>query len=223
MTSKELQLDHFKFYDVANLEIGEIVALKGQFDKFGERVRLTYLNLFANPVSKNGEPIYDKNAHLTWYDLFDPTPDPTRAVVVANQFGKQQQIHIGRSCALLVPAQKYYRGSVFPEKLGHYKVYQVLHGEPVNKTVKLEDQFGGEEGKVDSPLFFAVPVKKWTARQAFEIHNEKAHLLIYRLYPSRHEKTILVRDQFGRRYLNVFRSVLLGVPSLKLKWTEVKG
>ncbi len=45
--------------------------------------------------------------------------------------------------------------------------------------------------------------------------------LIYTLYPSRHERTSLVRDQFGRRYLNVRRSVLLGVPSLKLKWTEV--
>ncbi len=107
--------------------------------------------------------------------------------------------------------------------LDHYKVYQVLHSEPFKKIVKLKDQFGSEKAKVYNPAFFAVPVIKWAHGRTFKINNKKTHLLLYTLYPKKTEKTIMVADQFGRRYLHVCRSVLLGVPTLKLKWTEVKG
>ncbi len=153
MDAQELRLDYFQFYDVGNQEAGYVVALQGQFDKHQEKVRLNYVNMFANPASKNGEPFYDKSAHLTWYDLYDPVPDPTRVVHYVNQFGEQQLV-TGRSCALLTPTQKRFPGSSFPESLDHYKVYEVL--EPVNKTVKLEDQFGQTETKVYYPAFFAV-------------------------------------------------------------------
>lgn len=221
MTSQELRLDHFKFYDVANQEAGQWVTLQGQFDRQPERVRLTYLNLFANPVEKNGEPIYDKNAHLNWYDLFDPAPDPIRQVVVGNQFAKEQEIYIGRACALLAPTWKVEKGSVFPKGLDHYKVYQVLKGEDVEPKVKLTDQFGSDNPEVYAPAFFAVPVTKWAEGKVFKIQNEKAHLLLYKIDPGRNEKTIKTVDQFGSRYVHVFRSVLLGVPSVKLKWKEV--
>ncbi len=220
MTAEELNLDYFKFYDVANQQAGYVVGLQGQFDEQMEKAQLTYLNLFANPASKNGEPMCDKSAHFNWYDIYDPTPDPTRLVEYENQFG-QSKLYTGRAYSLLVPAQKRFPGSVFPEKLDHYKVYQVLQGEPAMKAVTLEDQFGKKETKVYDPVFFAVPVKKWYEGQTYGIYNEKAHLAIYRIYPESLQQTIMVRDQFSRRYEQVFRSILLAVPSVKLEWKEV--
>ena len=220
MTSEKLKLDHFKFYDVANQRVGVRVRLQGQFDKEPEVCELTYVNLFANPVSKNGEAIYDKNAHLTWYDLYDPAPDPVRSVVVENQFAKKQPIYTGRACALLVPTHKVEKGSAFPERLDHFKVYQVLRGRDVEPKVKLKDQFGSDNPEVYTPSFFAVPVTKWADKNVFKIQNERAHLLLYRIDPGPVDKTILTADQFGKRHLRVFRSVLLGVPSLKKSWKE---
>ncbi len=220
MTAKDLGLDYFKFYDAANQRAGYVVGLQGQFDRVPERAQLTYLNMFANPTSKNGEAIHDKNAHLTFYNLYDPSPDPMRKVTFENQFGKQTVV-TGRAYALLVPTQKVKRGSVFPEKLDHYKVYQVLDSEQVNKRVKLKDQFAATEARVYYPLFFAVPVRKWYEGQVYGVNNAKAHLAIYRIYPDSLQKTIATRDQFSQRYLNLFRGVLLAAPSRKLEWKEV--
>ncbi len=219
MNSKELRLDHFLLYDVANQPAGQIVGLQGQFDDQPEKNQLTALNAFANWVSKNGEPPNDKNAHLNWYDLFDPVPDPTRLVYFNNQFGEQKVI-TGKAIALLAPAQKVEKGSEFPKTLDHYKVYQVLDGHPVKKAVKLQDQFGASKAEVTYPYAFAVPVAKWYEGRQFKIQNEKAHLVFYRITPNSVEQSRLVYDQFGRRYIQSFRSVLLGVPSLKLKWQE---
>ncbi len=221
MTSKELKLDHFKFYDVANQRVGVRVKLQGQFDKEPEGVELTYLNLFANPVSKNGEPLYNKYAHLNWYDIFDPAPDPIRNVVVGNQFAKKQEIYTGRACALLVPTWKVEKGSKLPKGLDHYKVYQVLRARDDEPKVKLKDQFGSDNPEVYAPAFFAVPVTKWAGGKTYKIQNAKTHLLIYKIEPRRNERTIKTYDQFGRRYVHVRYSVLLGVPSLKLKWKEI--
>ncbi len=147
----------------------------------------------------------------------DPTPDPTREVTYQDQFGKQQ-IYIGRNVGLLVPTWKVEPGSTFPDKLDHYRVYQVLHGEPINKTVKLEDQFGTMEGRIYYPMFFAVPARKWYEGQTYGINNADAHLAIYRTYPNTTQKVIATRDQFSQRHLNVFRSVLLAAPGKKLDW-----
>jgi hypothetical protein len=67
MTAKELKLDYFKFYDVANREVEGDVLLRGQFDQRPQKMRLRLLDYFANPVSKNDESLYDKAAHLAWY------------------------------------------------------------------------------------------------------------------------------------------------------------
>lgn len=63
------------------------ILLQVQFDKQGLKMQLALLDFFANPVAKNAEPIYDKNAHLTWYRGVQP-PEPMRAVILENQFGK---------------------------------------------------------------------------------------------------------------------------------------
>lgn len=221
MNATDLKLDYFLFYDVANQVLNEPIRAQGQFDDEPESLRLTDLNLFANPVSKNGEELHDRYAHLTWYNVFDPAPEPTRSVEVANQFG-QQKILTGRTIGFLAPTHKYEHGSQFPKELDHFKVYLVLHGEGIDKEVKLEDQFG--DGKVDVfyPIAFAVPVWKQHGNATFDIHNDDAHLLIYRITPRNLEKSVLVRDQFGRRQLHVYRSLLLAAPSKKLNW-KVQG
>jgi hypothetical protein len=220
MTAQDLKLDYFKFYDVANLDLQELVTLKGQFDEEPERALLRILTFFANPVSKNDEPIYDKYAHLNWYVLSERVPDPTRKLVLENQFGRSE-ILIGPAFALLAPARKYEPGSAFPKQLDHYKVYRTLAAEPLMQEVKLEDQFGADEVRVSYPVAFAVPVHKEHEGRTFQINNEKAHLLIYQITSYKAEKTIRVRDQFGRYTLHVMRSILLAVPTVKQDWKVV--
>ena len=87
MTAKDLKLDYFQIYDVANRQATGNVLLQGQFDRRVLKMDLGLLDFFANPVAKNAEPIYDKNAHLTWYRGVQP-PEPMRAVILENQFGK---------------------------------------------------------------------------------------------------------------------------------------
>lgn len=89
------------------------------------------------------------------------------------------------------------------------------------KDLKLEDQFGASEARVLDPYGFAVPVKKEHQGKVFPIHNEKGHLTLYRINPRCAKQTKLVRDQFGKGYLQIFRSILLAVPSVKVKWNEV--
>lgn len=126
MTAKELKLDYFKIYDMEDRKVQSKVLLKGQFDRRPQPMQLALLDCFANPVSINGEPLYDKNAHLAWYRGLR-SREPIRRVVLQNQFGKIQ-IWVGTGSGLLVPTQKVERGSKFPEALDHYKVYRVVDG-----------------------------------------------------------------------------------------------
>ena len=217
MTAQDLKLDDFQFYDVASQILDQTILVQGQFDEALEPIRLTQLNLFANPVSKSGEELHNRDAHLIWYDVFDPIPEPTRVVVVANQFGEQKTL-IGRTISFLSPTQKYEPGSKFPKELDHFKVYGVLQGEQIGKQVTLKDQFGGNEVVVYCPVAFAVPVLKRHLQGSFDVHNREAHLVIYGITPRTLQKSVLARDQFGRHHLHVYRSVLLAAPSKKLNW-----
>jgi hypothetical protein len=218
MTAAELKLDYFKIYDVANLELNRAFQLKGQFDERLQKIRLVLLDFFANPVSKNGEPIYNKNAHLAWYRGPQP-PEPTRFALVENQFGKIK-IWIGNGGGLLVPTQKVEPGSVFPQGLDHYKVYRVLDWDQAPEAkLKLRDQFDSDEVKLIRPIFFAVPVLKRAGAKVFRIQNERAHLLIMAITPRSFQKRIRVRNQVHRSAaVQVVRSVMLAAPSLKHEW-----
>jgi hypothetical protein len=218
MTAKELKLDYFKFYDVDNRPAEGDVFLRGQFDQRSQKMGLRLLDFFANPVSKNGEPLYDKNAHLAWYRGVQPR-EPRRQVVVENQFGKFD-IRTGTGYGLLAPTQKLEKGSVFPDELDHYKVYRLLDVERVpGNGLTLRDQFRSEEVKLHLPLYFAVPVTKRHGDKTYPIHNTRAHLLIFSITTSELEKTIKLRNQFSRgTSVGVVRSLMLGAPSLKLEW-----
>lgn len=223
MNAHDLRLDYFQIYDVANQWVREKVLLKDQFEEEPEKGLLAFLDWFANPVSKNAEELYDKRAHLTAYYLYQSVPDPIRLVYFENQFG-QQKVVIGRPVRLLVPAAKRTReGTLYSGELSHYKVYQVLEGEPLKKEVELQDQFGRSEAPVLHPYGFAAPAEKEHEGKHYPIYNEKAHLVLYRLGPRRMRKGITVADQFGRYYLGVYQPVLLAVPSIKHEWKVLEG
>ena len=108
-------------------------------------------------------------------------------------------------------------GSAFPQKLDHYKVYQVLEASKVPSVgVKLKDQFWASGAKLQSLLYFAVPVKKWHGPKQYSIQNERAHLLFFGITPRDHPKRVKLRNQFAQgTAVAVVRSVMLAVPSLK--------
>jgi hypothetical protein len=231
MNAKEFKLDYFQFYDIEIpkdvRELSPLVRLQGQFDQDGpERAKPQYLKKFANPVSKNGEAIFDKNAHLTWYNLTSSDPIVTRKVTVVNQFWeRERELRIADVRALLVPAQKRKPRGEFtkPAKLDHYKVYRVIDEQGVdNRAYKLEDQFHNREVTVYRPFAFAVPVTKEIDGKVFPIHNHEAHLTIYEVTRSRDMPNVIdARDQFGvHRYLKMGKSYLLAVPSRKIEWKE---
>lgn len=221
MTAQELKLDYFKFYDVENREAEADLLLRGQFDRRPQKMRLRLLDYFGNPVSKNGEPLYDKHAHLAWYRGVQPR-EPLRQVVLENQFGKFD-IRTGKGYGLLVPTQKLERGSVFPEGLDHYRVYRLVDVEEVPGVVlKLRDQFGSDEVKLRLPQFFAVPVLKRHGDKTYPIHNERAHLLIFSITARELEKSIKLRNQFARSIgVRVVRSLMLAAPSVKHEWKQL--
>jgi hypothetical protein len=244
MNAQDLQLDYFKIYDVVDYEAEFQGGLQGQFDVEPTEARLLFLTGFANRASKNGEPLYDPNAHLTWYQLYQPglRRIPTWFVTVENQFGTQE-ISIGLNAwrertrirelrpfvhptagqyTLLAPAQKGEEGE-FPVDLNYFKLYWVVEGEPVDRRVRLQDQFGREEVEVADPIAFGVPVRVLYQQQVYPIHHSEAHLVIYQIEQRKLESplTRTVVDQFGTRDLSFRGSIALAVPSVKVDWKEL--
>jgi hypothetical protein len=221
ITAKELRLDYFKFYDVGNRDAAADLLLRGQFEQRPKKMQLRLLDFFANPASKNGEPMYNKDAHLAWYRGIQPA-EPLRRVVLENQFGKFD-IRTGTGYGLLVPTQKIERGSAFPDNLDHFKVYRLVDVEPVRpKALMLRDQFGADETSLRLPLYLAVPVIKRHSEKVYPVQNERAHLLIFSIATRELQKRIRLRNQFtDGATINVVRSLMLAAPSVKREWNEV--
>ena len=100
----DFKLDHFRLYDVQPYFSGATPTLKGQFDSRDRPAVVGQLRQFANPVSKDGEAIKDKNSHFTIYDAQTTFPEPLRVVRVQNQFG-EDQFGAFRVRELCVPSQ----------------------------------------------------------------------------------------------------------------------
>jgi hypothetical protein len=217
-SAKALKLDYFKIYDVANQLLSDTVMLQGQFDADPETAKVVGIDFFANVASKNGEAMFDRRAHLTWYRVFDPSPEPMRRVVVENQFGEQTLV-IGPAKDMLVPARTYTDPKVgLSPLLDHFKVYRVRDGAPINRVVALKDEFRIEKGMVTVPIAFAVPAVKTHAGTSAPIKNKEAHLVIYRFTPREIKKIFRTRDQFSGHWLTATRTVMLAAPSIKKSW-----
>jgi hypothetical protein len=209
-------LDHYMVYVVKALPIGQTIRLFGQFDTTWQSAFVDRYTRHLNPVEKNGEPINDKDAHLSWYDIQGQN-EPIRSVWLENQFGPQD-IKIGEAVALLVPTEKIEPGSQFPPNLDHYKVYKVVSGNPVNAQVDLVDQFMQQGNVAMQPVYFAVPVQKRHNGTIFPINNPDDHLIFYQLDPIDFNFFRQTKDQFGLKDTSTLFTELLGVPSRKLAW-----
>jgi hypothetical protein len=227
------EVDHYKFWLMNRIPWERDVTTLGQFDRTPRWRRTIALDFIGNPVSKNSEPIFFADRHLTAYSLQPPipsVPEPHRRVLFSNQFGQSFEWHIGDPMLLLLPAGKSFPDTLPtdpPPPLTHYLCYQVLRGEILNKEVTLNDQFDDVIGhpEIEGPLFpayFAVPVQK----NDEPIGNPDVHLAIYRFQPREGMPSpIFIRtsDQF-LPLLPILGTVLgpqmLAVPSQKLDWNE---
>ncbi len=217
-------LQHFTIYEVEPETVSFQAAVTGQFDTTPKQVELRRISHFANPAAKQipgTEPtkIWQRNAHLNWYDIVQADPELLRTVRFKNQFG-DHSVRIKDAKSLLVPAEKTSDpDSSFPETQDHFKCYEVVAtlSLPDLPVVNLEDQFGTEQGvPVGAPQYFCVPVSKQLPTGALEkIKNEKNHLAIYRLQPRPKDRDISTLDQFGDKNLDVERLVFLAVPTEK--------
>ncbi len=221
-SSRTPVLDHFKVYAVKPQAMQDRVEVQGQFDREKRPVTLVALTYLANPVSKSGEQLVDRNAHLAWYSIRSTAREPKRRVILRNQFGEQELV-LGPSVMLAVPTQKMEQGSALPKKLDHFVCYRVLEGKEIAKAVSLDDQLDRQRSvRVNRPLFFCVPVAKMHEDHVFKVLNPRVHLAVYEITPKAYDLRKTLANQFGRREVTLLKSEMLAVPSEKLRWNEVK-
>ncbi|MCP5104727.1 MAG: hypothetical protein GY950_15185, partial [bacterium] len=210
--------NHFKVYRVMDAHFNGIgVTVKDQFNKEPVEGKLSGIDYFANPVSKNNGKIPNPQAHLTWYELDEHGPVINRVVTFGNQFGEKQRWTLGRAVYLLVPSEKKEEGSSMPREYNHFKCYKVLKGHLKERSVDLKDQFDKERVKVNvmKPAYFCNPVSK----NKEPIYDKDYHLAFYSIVPvvpvPSVPNSVDIENQFGKEDFQTVQSVYLGVPSKK--------
>lgn len=232
------KIDHFRFYEVrpvgsGDTAVGHSMQLLGQLNTpaatpltFRIAARLDY---FAAPVIKNHENddvFEDENDHLSWYNFIAPGDErePWK-VFVKNQFTNGQVVMFeldDKPKAVLVPTWKKKGDLQRPETLSHFKIYPILNGNDINKSVQLEDQFLTNDETVVRPVFFAVPVrKKLSNRSVWEPIKSRPHLTIYKLNGTQvgdEEEDFAIDNQFETKHrYRVVKSAYLAVPTEKTR------
>jgi hypothetical protein len=190
-----------------------LVTLEDQFQP--QDVDLGPVLYFGVPASKNLEPIFDPEVHMTAYLI--PEGGFFAGVDIVNQFGPDSLI-IGDPLMLLVPTQKMLGGPVAPVPLvrDHYKCYQVIEQPPPQlPPVILSDQFNPDL-PVDVLFAFAfcAPVDK----NGEGILSPDEHLTCYQTWdPADAPPVVLMRNQFHEEHLELvpIPEKLLCVPSIK--------
>ncbi len=81
------------------------LELKDQFDGKPVKVKVVKPMFFCNPVSKNKEPIYNKEYHLACYIIEGGTSSHPRSLGILNQF-KKNRLYMGPAVMLCVPTGK---------------------------------------------------------------------------------------------------------------------
>lgn len=209
-----LPIDHYKVYNVEpNHPLFLPVLLR---DQFGQGpVMVMFLERFANPVDKNNEGVFDSLLHYAWWRI--DNPQPPRAALIGNQFGQDQEFHIGDGVYLLNPAIKHAQSPGEPLPVAnHYKCYQAV-GPPVLREVFLVDQFGPRTAMVLEPELLCNPAEKVTPDGlVYPIVNPLAHLACYRIQPPLfYGLGALIHDQFFFGDIRFKDDCLLCVPSTK--------
>ena len=217
-------LDHFKCYSTVRFPAfdARTVTITDQF--FRGKVRVRDRGAFCNSVAKNGEPIFDPGAHLTFYDA--TSGKATRAsrgltVVVQNQFGRQR-FEVQDFEGIALPTKK--NAHAPPLVLDHFACYSVK-GRSVDAPVVLVDQFGRERSTALDPVVLCNPARKKDTLGTTDIGDEAWHLTCYDLVKSRKiRESITIENQF-EKVGGVARNdpdSMLCVPSAKLKVRSAK-
>ncbi|MHC4073447.1 MAG: hypothetical protein ACYTGS_15660, partial [Planctomycetota bacterium] len=112
--------NHYLVYETPETYVlTEPVHLEDQFNMF--HTFLVEYDKFANPVRKNGGPVFDPEIHQTWWLIDDPVPDCSeRLIGLDNQFGRQDWL-LKDGRYLVLPAHKNMPG--WPVLWNHYKCY----------------------------------------------------------------------------------------------------
>lgn len=170
-----------------------------------------WLDKFANPVEKNGEPMFDPMLHQTWWTLHDP--QSIWITTIENQFGNAiWQVKDGRY--LVLPALKNQPG--MPPPWNHYKCYDAV-GPAVNIPVTLYDQFGIYQMVATTPVLFCNPVEKCVNGVTYPIINPEMHLACYLLEPPMaFGMPVTAFDQFGDWQVTPLEPCWLCLPTMKL-------
>jgi hypothetical protein len=204
--------NHYLTYEIAPPIMGTFtVTLIDQFKN--REVTTIRLEQFANPVSKNMEPIVNPIAHLTWWLINQP--EEPRRVIVLNQFGNSEWT-LGNAQYLLAPALKNPDSPTEPlPNINHFKCYQA-NGQPPNQQVTLFDQFRQRTGTVGPPRYFCTPCEKVRGTQRFPILDPVTHLACYEIVPPMpFTVPVLIRDQFIQNQVVPTQDRFLCVPSMK--------
>ena len=205
--------DHYNVYNIQGVSLPTPipVELKDQFRR--SFVDIDFMDRFSTPVSKNGEPIIDPEAHLTWWRITEPPVG--KVVTIFNQFGTQI-LEVQDPRYLLLPALKNDNNITPLPNINHFKCYDAV-GPPPVVTVTLQDQFGTLVVVVLNPVFFCNPVEKTVDGNFFPIVDPINHLACYEVDPkTTFNIAALVQDQFVTQDILIFQHTFLCVPSLKL-------
>lgn len=175
--------DHYKVYrEFPAVTFTRPLILTDQFES--TQPLSFQLEWFMNPTEKRvvstGQvyPINDLITHYSWWRIAEP--DPFGALVAAdNQFGTQS-LRVHEGVYLLNPALKNQAGT--PPIKNHYKCY-ACDGQPVNRPVVLQDQFGTWQAIATFPRYFCNPVRKTEAAADHPIVDPKQHYVCYEIQP----------------------------------------
>lgn len=222
-------VDHYEFWWVKDRPISKPITVRGQFDEDDRSVQTEAVRLLGNPVEKtldehDAEKQIMPDVHLVAYRLALMGPPMTRPVEVTNQLGaapvkwvvtNQPPDPKNFPLLLLLPAWKKLKDHIAPPPRGpQFVCYPVREAPPIQRKVRLVDQFSDQEVHMLTPRYLGVPVK--TNFQP--MWNDVEHLAIYE-YSSNVEPSAAAawtRDALQKwDALEIRKSVMLGVPSTK--------
>jgi hypothetical protein len=223
-------LERFNHYKLWKAETKEFrpaaVTLKGQFDKEATKNSLRSFGWIANPAQKTfrdkTSPIVNAEAHLLGY-LLALQDEPARWASLKNQLSPEAVTWtLGPPEILLVPSSKAHQGKppAPPRTIDHFECYRAK-GPTVKGPVILQDQFDAllktkETLQSLTPVLFGVPVSK----NGEPLLHPTIHLAIYEFEspPLKTPIPVTAADQFGIHLVEALGSVMLAVPTAKIKW-----
>jgi hypothetical protein len=139
------------------------------------------VSLLANPASKNGEPMFDPEAHQTWWRIDHPT-GRVRTVYLTHQFGAQKWFVFDPKY-LVLPALKDQGPLPLPQR-NHYLCYEATGPPLVPSVIDIVDQFGSwPHREVTVPRYFCNPVDKRhldTGEEYLQV-DPSVHLACYQI------------------------------------------